>query len=68
MVFAQEIQYDQMVALQEAYKICTEHSECKKCPLLARDIQTKSATVRCETGRLKNKNEGEKSYEKNEQN
>ena len=38
---------------QEAIKICSEHPECKDCPLKTSDININNIVTRCETGRTK---------------
>ena len=38
----------------EVMKICTQHPECKDCPLKEGDMNIKNSVVICETGRSKN--------------
>lgn len=39
----------------EVMKICTQHPECKDCPLKEGDMNIQNYIVRCETGRMKDK-------------
>ena len=43
---------------QEFAKLCSEHPECKGCPLKDKDIQMKGGLTRCITGRGKGNNNG----------
>lgn len=56
MMFTQHINLNNMVTNQEFMKICSEHPECKDCPLRDSDVQLQSGMVRCETGRAKGTN------------
>ena len=38
----------------EVMKICTQHHECKDCPLKEGDMNIQNSVVRCETGRNNN--------------
>lgn len=55
-MFAQHININNMVGSQEFMKICSEHPECKDCPLKDKDVQLQSEMTRCETGRAKGRN------------
>ena len=37
----------------EVMQICTQHPECKDCPLKEGDMNIQNSVVRCETGRGK---------------
>lgn len=36
--------------IQEMYKICVSHSECKNCPYIGQPVQMKDAVQICEIG------------------
>ena len=55
-MFSQHININNFVSSDEFMKICTEHPECKNCPLKDKDIQLKNGITRCETGRAKGSN------------
>lgn len=55
-MFTQYININNMAGNQEFMKICTEHPECKDCPLKDKDVQLQSGMTRCETGRSKGGN------------
>ena len=52
-MFAQHININNVANSQEFMKICSEHPECKDCPLKDKDVQLQSGLIRCETGRAK---------------
>ena len=57
MVFTQQVNFGaNMANSQEFMKICSEHHECKDCPLKDKDVQLQSGLTRCETGRAKGRN------------
>lgn len=43
---------------QEFMKICSEHPECKDCPLKDEDVQLQSGITRCLIGRQKENSNG----------
>ena len=51
MVFTQHININNMQGIQEFIKICTEHPECKECPLKEDDINLQGVMTKCETGK-----------------
>ena len=52
-VFTQQVNFGNMGGNQEFMKICSEHPECKDCPLKEEDMQLQSGLTRCVTGRMK---------------
>ena len=57
-MFTQHININNMAGSQEFMRICSEHLECKDCPLKDKDVQLQGGMTRCETGRVK----GDKNY------
>lgn len=53
MIF-QNININDMVNNNEFIHICTQHPECKDCPLKEGDMNIQNSVVRCETSRSKN--------------
>ena len=52
-MFTQHININNMAGNQEFMKICSEHPECKDCPLKDKDVQLQNGMTRCETVRAK---------------
>jgi len=52
-MFVQHIDINNIADSQEFMKICSEHPECKDCPLKDEDVQFQGGMIRCETGRAK---------------
>lgn len=57
-MFAQHININgmNMANSQEFMKICSEHPECKDCPLKDKDVQLQGGMTTCVTGRMKGEN------------
>lgn len=51
--FTQQMGGFQTPNLSEVTKICTQHPECKDCPLLTQNLNIGGATVTCVTDRQK---------------
>ena len=44
------------MVLQQAVKTCSEHPECKDCPLLNGDMNVGNSVIRCETAKMRRGN------------
>lgn len=56
-MFVQHIDITNIADSQEFMKVCSEHPECKDCPLKDEDVQFQGGMIRCETGRAKGETE-----------